>query len=45
MTVNIKGREIRRPIHKLCLIFPKKDEIFTGELTSTDCAIDELSQK
>ena len=45
VTVDIRGREIRRPIHKLCLIVPKEDEIPTEELTSADSAADELSQK
>ena len=45
VTVDIREREIRRPIHKLCMIVPKEDEIPTKELTSADSAADELSQK
>ena len=45
VTVDIRGREIRRPIHKLCVIVSKEDKIPSEELTSADSAADELSQK
>ena len=45
VTVNIRGSEIRRPIHKLCLIVPKEDEIPTEQLTTADSVVNVLSQK
>ena len=45
VTVDVRGREIRCPIHKLCLIVPKEDKIPTEELTSADSVADELSQQ